>query len=91
VLDIAICLPAMILAGVLLIQKKAMGFLLAPMMLVFGILMAAAIAGMIIAMYLLEQISDLSSIGIFAIIVLIGVLFTVLFLRSLGKKESKTD
>lgn len=91
VLDIAICLPAMILSGIILIQKKSMGFLLAPMMLVFGILMAAAIVGMIIAMYLLEQISDLSSIGIFAIIVLIGVLFTVLFLRSLKKKEIEAD
>ena len=51
VLDLSILLPALALSGVLLLRRRAAGFLLAPLLLGFAVLMAAAIAGMIVLMH----------------------------------------
>lgn len=50
VLDLGIVLPAMILAGVMLRRDRPLGYLLAGPLLVFGILMSAAIVGIFIAL-----------------------------------------
>jgi hypothetical protein len=51
VLDLSILLPALALSGVLLLRRRASGFLLAPLLLGFAVLMATAIAGMIVLMH----------------------------------------
>lgn len=50
VLDLSIFLPALAVSGVLMLRRRASGFLLAPLLLGFAVLMATAIAGMIVLM-----------------------------------------
>ncbi len=51
VLDLALALPAMAIAGLLILARRPAGFLLAPIMLAFGAAMSTALVGMNIAMY----------------------------------------
>jgi hypothetical protein len=48
VLDLSICLPALLIAGVSILRRRGLGYVLAPVLLGFGVLMAIAIAGMIL-------------------------------------------
>ena len=50
VIDLAIILPAFAVTGILILRKKRFGFLLAPLMLVFTLLMNLTIAGLNIVM-----------------------------------------
>jgi hypothetical protein len=50
VLDLSILLPALAMSGYLLLRRHSTGYLLAPILLGFAVLMAAAIAGMIVMM-----------------------------------------
>ncbi len=50
VLDLAIFLPALAVSGVLLLRRRATGYVLAPLLLGFAVLMAMAIAGMMLLM-----------------------------------------
>lgn len=59
VLDLAIVLPAHVIAGVALLRRRAAGALLAPLVLAFDVPMAASIAGMIIVMHLLGLPAEL--------------------------------
>jgi hypothetical protein len=52
VIDLAAVLPAHIAAGVLLLRRRAHGFVAAPVILAFGLLMALSIAGMMVVMHL---------------------------------------
>lgn len=52
VIDLAIVLPAHIIAGIALFRRRPAGALLAPVVLAFGVPMAASIAGMMIVMRL---------------------------------------
>ena len=53
VIDLAIVLPAHIIAGVALLRRRPAGELFAPVILAFGVPMAASIAGMMVVMRLL--------------------------------------
>ncbi|MDD4971416.1 MAG: hypothetical protein PHT07_18455 [Paludibacter sp.] len=83
VLDIAICLPALILTGIALIKKKNVGFLMAPTMLIFCIFMAVAIAAMVFVMKSRGLDADYNLTAIFGIITLVSTLFLVQYLRKL--------
>jgi hypothetical protein len=50
VLDLSIVLPLHLIAGVALLRRRPLGLALAPMLLAFGVLMAASIAGMMVVM-----------------------------------------
>ncbi len=50
VLDVAIFLPALAMSGILLLRRRSSGYVLAPILLGFAVLMAAAIAGMMVLM-----------------------------------------
>ena len=77
VLDIAICLPALIVTGIALIKKKNIGFLLAPTMLLFCIFMAVAIAAMLITMKAKGLDTNLVLTAIFGFITLLSSFFLV--------------
>jgi hypothetical protein len=83
VLDIAICLPAFIITGIALIKKKNIGFLLAPTMLIFCILMSVAIAAMVIVMKVKGLEANLSLTAVFGFITLVSSIFLVQYLRKL--------
>ena len=51
VLDLAFVLPLHIVAGVWIWQRRRAGYVLAPIVLAFGVLMAASIGGMMVVMH----------------------------------------
>jgi len=83
VLDIAICLPALILTGIALIKRKNVGFLMASTMLIFCIFMSVAIAAMVFVMKSRGMEADLNLTVIFGIITVISTVFLVQYLRKL--------
>lgn len=52
VLDLAFFLPAFVITGIMLLRRKPLAFILAPVLMVFVILMTVAVAGMMVAMAL---------------------------------------
>jgi len=83
VLDIAICLPALIITGMALIKKKSIGFLLAPTMMIFCIFMAIAIATMVFVMKAKGMEANLNLTIVFGLITLISSIFLLQYLRKL--------
>jgi len=83
VLDIAICLPALIITGIALIKKKNIGFFLAPTMMIFCIFMAIAIAAMAFVMKAKGLETNLSLTIIFGLITFISSIFLHRYLRKL--------
>lgn len=86
VLDMAICLPALIITGVLLLKENAIGYLLVPMMLIFCILMSIAIVAMVFVMKMKGLTTDLFLTGIFGVISLVSITFLVNYMRKLKRK-----
>jgi hypothetical protein len=87
VLDMAIALPGLIITAVLLMKKRNLGYILAPISLVFIVILALALIGMVI-MLKIENISDDTSIAfIFAVLATISLLFLFLFMKNLRKTE----
>ena len=83
VLDIAICLPALLITGIALIKKKTIGYLLAPTMMIFCIFMAIAIAAMVIVMKSKGLEADLVLTIIFGTITLVSTFFLARYLKYL--------
>jgi hypothetical protein len=50
VIDLSVVLPLHVVAGVSLLRRRPLGFVLAPVLLGFGVLMAASIAGLMLVM-----------------------------------------
>ncbi|NMB99849.1 MAG: hypothetical protein GYA35_06175 [Thermoanaerobaculaceae bacterium] len=87
VLDLSVVLPGLLITAIFLSNKKSLGFLLAPAMLMFCILMSLAIDGMVIAMRMKGIESDVSLTIIFGFITLMSTIILVTFLKSIKKKE----
>ena len=85
VLDIAICLPALIITGIALIKKKNIGLLLAPTLMIFCIFMAIAIAVMVFVMKAKGLETDLSLTIVFGVLTFVSSLFLLLYVRKLKK------
>ena len=68
VLDLSLLLPAMVVAGVALLRRRPLGNLLAPILLGFGVMMALAIGGMVVLMYLRHVAVDATPVIAMAII-----------------------
>ncbi len=87
VIDVAIALPGLILAAVLLMKKKTLGYILSLTGLVFIIILAIALAAMVI-MLKVKGISEESSIaGVFLILALLSSVILFLFLRKMKAWE----
>ncbi len=83
VLDLAICLPGLALTGIFLLKGKRIGFVLAPAMLSFCILLAVAILAMVLVMKLKGMEADLLLTVIFGAIAVSGIFLLVKYLRKL--------
>jgi hypothetical protein len=70
VLDLSIALPALALAGVALLRGRALGYVLAPMMLGFACWMSLAIAGMVVSLFLRGLSANLTLSGVFVTLAL---------------------
>jgi hypothetical protein len=88
VMDLAIVLPAHVIAGVALLYRRPAGVRLAPLLLAFGVLMASSIAGMMIAMQLLGAGAALPVAGAMLALAALSALALVRFLRALEPAHS---
>jgi hypothetical protein len=82
VLDIAIFLPGLIITAILLMRKHRFGYVLAPILLVFVIILAIALAGMVIMVKAKGMGDDTSVAGIFALLAVISFIFLFAMLKS---------
>ena len=85
VLDIAIALPGFIISAMLLRKKHALGYVLVPAFIVFIIIMAIAIGGMIAVMNFKGFNADLSMTIIFAIIAIVSSVIFIALMKHLKK------
>jgi putative effector of murein hydrolase LrgA (UPF0299 family) len=83
VLDLAFCLPALIITAILLLKKNAVGYLLVPAMLSLCLLMAVAIAAMVIVMKIKGLEADIILTVIFGVISLTSTVFLFKYLKGL--------
>ncbi len=89
VLDMAVALPGLVLTAVLLMKKRRLGFILAPIVLVFIILLAIALAAMVFVSQARGFTEDPSIAYIFVVMAAISTVFLYLFLKSIT--ASKKD
>jgi hypothetical protein len=83
VLDIAIALPGLIITAILLMKKHRLGYILTPMALVFIILLAFALVGMVIMLDIRNISEDISIAAIFILIALISFILLYVFLSKI--------
>jgi hypothetical protein len=85
VLDIGIVLPGVITTAILLIRKHQLGYIFTPVIMIFIIILAAALIGMAVMLQVKNINDDLSIAGIFTILALISTFILFLFLKRLNK------
>ena len=85
VLDLSIALPGLIISAILLLKKHKMGFVLAPVLLVFLIILTIALIGMVVALKVKNVSEDISLMYIFGVITLISVGFLSNYFMKLKK------
>ena len=86
VLDIAIALPGLIATAILLFRKHSLGYVFAPIYLVFTILLALALIAMVVALKQKGITEDISVAGIFAALAVVSAVFLYKFLVNAGSK-----
>lgn len=91
VLDIAFALPGLIITAVLIINKHNLGYILAPICLVFMVILAISLAAMVIILRA-KGISDEPSVAIiFIILAVISLILLFLFLNRITGKTRFTN
>jgi hypothetical protein len=83
VIDLAIALPALLITSYLLIRGKKLGYILAPVLLVFMILMALALIGMAVMLKVKNVTEDFTLAYVFLALAGVSTFFLFLFLRKL--------
>lgn len=86
VLDLSIVLPGLVLTARLLTKKRRLGYILAPILLVFIILLTVALAGMVVMTKVRGIAEDASIAGIFVVLAAISILILVLFLKNISAR-----
>lgn len=85
VIDIAFALPGLIIVAVLLFKRQNLGYIFAPVGLVFIIILTIALAGMVIMLNAKNISDDSSLVGIFLILSAISIVLLVMFFRTMKK------
>jgi hypothetical protein len=83
VIDIAVCLPGLIITGILLLKKKHLAVMMATPLLVFCATMSVSILVLIIVMKMKGLDSDLTATAIMGTLTLISLLFLTKFIKSI--------
>jgi len=84
VLDISITLPGLIITAMLLIKKHKLGYIFTPIYLVFIILLAIALIGMVIMLKIKGLNDDISVSIIFSLLAVISSGFLVKYFRAIS-------
>jgi hypothetical protein len=83
VLDLSIALPALVLIAVLLMKKRRLGYILAPVLLVFIIILTVALAGMVMMTKARGITEDISITIIFIVLAVISIVLLYFFLQNI--------
>jgi hypothetical protein len=83
VLDLSLALPAFVLGGIMLLRRRSLGYFLAPALLTFALLMALALGGMIVLVYLRGLAADPTVAVVFAVVAATCATTLALVLRCL--------
>lgn len=86
-LDLSVFLPGIMIVGILLLRKKPLGFLLAPALLVFFILMDFTIGSIALAENLDQRRTDLSLIYIMIFLALFSIILLLIYLKNMSTKQ----
>jgi len=87
VIDIAFALPGLIVVAVLLFKKHNLGYIFAPVGLVFTIILTIALVGMVMMLKVKNVSDDTSVAGIFLFLSAISTVLLILFFRTLKKEH----
>jgi hypothetical protein len=79
VIDISFALPGLVISAILLMKKNNLGYILAPVSLVFIIILAIALAMMVIVIKARGISEESSVLGIFIILAITGFIFLAIF------------
>lgn len=85
-LDFSIYLPLMFISSFAIVRKKVIGYLLAPMMLIFAILTDINIISLMAVSMHNSATNNIPAITVFSILILMTFSFLWLFLRNISKK-----
>ena len=88
-LDLSVCLPGIIIVGILLLQKKDLGFLLAPTILVFFILMDLTIGVLTFVMNIRGLTSNMNLILIMTILAIFSAVLLLLYLGGIKRNNQE--
>ncbi|MGQ4875874.1 MAG: hypothetical protein ACP6IY_17555 [Promethearchaeia archaeon] len=88
VLDLTIFLPALLITAQLLLKDNKYGYLLAPILLIFIILMSLAIIGMVIVMLLKDVETDIGLAAIFIVINVMSIIITTIVVKAIEDSKS---
>lgn len=89
-LDFSFYIPLMFISSFMVIKKKALGYLLAPMMLVFDGLTAINIISLMAVTMQKTGANNLPQIIIFSILALVCIWFLYLFLKNISDSSQNT-
>jgi hypothetical protein len=82
VIDISFVLPGLIITAIFLIRKLRLGFIFAPIVLVFILLMALALIGMLVMLKVKGIAEETSIVGIFITLAIINTVFLWIFFKN---------
>lgn len=89
-LDFSFYIPLMFISSFMVIKKKAFGYLLAPMMLVFGGLTAINIISLMVVTMQKTGSNNVPQIIIFSILACVCICFLYLFLKNISDSSQNT-
>ncbi len=88
VLDLSIVLPGLVLTAVLLMKKRRLGYILAPILLVFILILTLALAGMVVMAKARGITEDLTIAGIFIALAVVSLVILSLFLKNASENTA---
>lgn len=86
VLDYSLILPGFIISSIILIKRHALGYLFAPVLLIFGVLMDITIAALVIIMKAREVQDNFAVAVLFVVIAIASVAVLIIFLNHMKKQ-----
>jgi hypothetical protein len=90
-MDLAVVLPAHVACGIGLLRRRPLAYLVAPVLLAFGVLMALSIGGMMIVMRLRGADASASIAAGMTVLALASTFVLVVFLRRLPKRAKAPE
>ena len=85
VIDLSVFLPGIFIAGVLILQRKILGYCLAPVFLSFFILMNITIGGLVLIMKFKDLEGSYAVAAIMAVLALVSAVLLVWFIKRMQK------